>query len=350
MNDSTVITSTDLQDITKEFILRRVSQEEIFQRYMGRPVELHCKFLSPLRADNSPTCTMKYFRGKLIFRDWALPYAMDCFDFVQAKYTCTYDDALRQIASDFELSDKDPELNADYLNQPPRDSSKSNKKRIHVKIQKFTEQDKEYLRSYHLGPEQMKKFKVLSLKSVWLNDELTYYRNDQDPVLGYYFGKDEEGNQRWKIYFYRRTSGIRFICNTNRIQGWVQLPEKDDVLVFTKSLKDVMVLDLFGIPAIAMQSEGLMPYPRIIDELEERFGRIYSLYDFDRAGIHGAQKLKQRYGIQPLFLTNGRFGSVDRGCKDISDYIQANGLEKTESLLQEAIDALGLKYELQTSW
>jgi hypothetical protein len=115
-------------------------------------------------------------------------------------------------------------------------------------------------------------------------------------------------------------------------------------------MKDVMVLDLFGVPAISMQSESTTPYPEIIDELRSRFDRIISLYDFDYAGVVNALKLKRLYGISPCFLTNGRFGTRDYGAKDISDYIREVGLERTGLLLQRAQRVLVLKPDVAWLW
>lgn len=344
------LTKGDIVDLSKEWILSRISQEEAFEHYMGRSLNLSSRFCSPLRSDKHPTCTMAYFSGKLFFRDWSMPNAMDVFNFVQTKYKISYQEALRQIATDFELWEVEPTLMPTYL-LDQGESLKSRKREIAVKIQPFTGEDLEFLKSYHLTSAQTTKFKVFSLKYAWLQTKTYYIHQTGDPALGYYFGTDEHKSQRWKIYFYkRRDHRPRFLGNTNRIAGWIQLPEKGELVVLTKSLKDVMVLDLFGVPAISMQSESTFPYPEIIDELQERFSKVVSLYDFDYAGISGACRLRRVYGIEPLFLTNGRFNTVDFAAKDISDYIRENGIEATEALIRTTVEKLGLKPDMTWSW
>ena len=46
--------------------------------------------------------------------------------------------------------------------------------------------------------------------------------------------------------------------------------------------------------------------------------------------------LFRKYNAQPMFLTNGRFGSRDYRAKDISDYYHTHGLESTLNLVAQA--------------
>ncbi len=57
--------------------------------------------------------------------------------------------------------------------------------------------------------------------------------------------------------------------------------------------------------------------------------------DFDLTGVKMANTLLKRYNIQPLFLTDGRFGTINYGAKDISDYIEINGTTETLKLINQ---------------
>ena len=52
---------------------------------------------------------------------------------------------------------------------------------------------------------------------------------------------------------YQPYSNFKWLSNTSAsdLQGLSQLPDRGDTLVITKSLKDVMCLDIWDIPAIA---------------------------------------------------------------------------------------------------
>ncbi len=344
-----MLKSADIQRVDKTFILERIRQEEIFQFYLERPIDLDFQFRSPLRKDENPTCSMGYFGGKLLYRDWSESKALDCFDYIMRKFRFSYGQALDQIVDDFNLTEKEPnnDIPEIFAATEYQSRGKSTKKKIKVRVQAYRNPDIHYFKSFYLTRRVTEKYKCFSIEHIWLQGKPHYNYRDIDPALGYYLGDSITGAQRWKIYFYSRIGAGRFMGNTNRINGLVQLPKYGEILVITKSMKDVMVLDQMQIPAISMQSETTMPYSRIIDPLKQRFKCIYSLYDFDRAGITGAMKMRRKYEIEPLFLTNGRFGSHNFMAKDISDFIRDHGIEKTEKLLRYAANRLSLDINVQ---
>jgi len=330
-------------EIDKEYILSRVSQEEIFEYYLGVEVQTSKHIRSPLREDKHPTCNFSYHGGKLYFMDWALFNSpKDCFNIVMYMYDLDFWDALDKIASDFNLieKDEDPQLNFKFEASQSDPDDSSTPTLIEVKKQDFTKTDIDYLTQYEITRETCNKFKIFSLKQIWLNRDRIYFYNSDDPALGYYFGT-KNGVQMWKIYFYKRAR-FRFLCNTNRPQGYAQLPDKGEYCVITKSLKDVMSLYEFDINAIAPQSESVLPKRNLIKEIKRKFEQVVSLYDFDRTGVSTASRLYDEYSIYPLFLTNGRFGTKDYGAKDFSDYVANNSSEKVEELINQAKEYYGL--------
>lgn len=261
----------------------------------------------------------------LYFRDWAEAKPITCFQLVMGHYNCGFVEALNHIYKDMVIKrDRGKSL---FLNKPKplnKTNIKHPKSSLQVSISKWTKNQAGYLKQYYIGEEQIKKFQIFPIDALWINGKINWTYSNSDPAIGYYFGRDEEGNQKWKIYFYRRKK-YRFLGNTNRINGWIQIPEKGELLVITKSMKDVACLDIFNVPAIAMQNETTIPYDYIIEELNERYISLISFYDFDRTGIINANKLKSLYNIPYLFLTNGRFGTEDMGAKDFSDYLKLKG-------------------------
>lgn len=337
----------DILPITKEWLLARVSEKEIMDFYCGRSYDFGEAFCSPFRKDRHPTCVIfvsKY--GKVMYRDWSEGKPLDCYDVARKVLgPLPYGALIRRIAEDMGLVGRKPkapeilQAEADAI----KERAKTQKADIRVRVQPLQRQDRLYLESFHINSTSLlERFRVYSPKYVWLYGEPYYAWSERDPALAYYFGKAKDGSERWKIHWYKRKER-RFLGNTSRIAGWVQLPERGNLCVITKSLKDVICLSLFDIPAISMQGEMTLPYPRIIDELRDRFANLLSLYDFDYAGIKAANRLRHLYGIEPLFLTNGRFGSRDFGSKDFSDYLRDHGIDETKALLREAVLHTGIK-------
>ena len=335
---------------TKEKILDNVSQEQIIEYYLNVKVQYKKSFKSPLRTDENPTCTFKRTDNNVIlFRDWADTKAKDCFGIVQDMFHVDFKTALQIIARDMNLTTAEPSITKKYRKEEFHSNKPvySEKSIIKVKTKKFTEIDKEYLSSYHITKEITNHYNVFGIYTVWLNGKLVYVYDENNPAIAYYFGKDNAGNDKWKIYYYKNRK-FRFIGNTNRINGWIQIPKKGRFLVITKSMKDVMCLSRFSIPAVSMQAETQIPYDYIIEELQSRYDEIFTLFDFDLTGVRSANKIRKLYGIKPLFLTNGRFGSRDFGYKDFSDYLQANGIESAYELISEALFELNIKHYVKT--
>lgn len=59
-------------------------------------------------------------------------------------------------------------------------------------------------------------------------------------------------------------------------------------VVVTKSMKDVMVLYEYGIPAIAPCSENLFITDSQYERLKKKYKRVILLYDNDEPGLHAA--------------------------------------------------------------
>jgi len=327
-------------EITKEKILDSLNQEDIYEHY-GLKVVLGQLVRSPFRSDEYPTCSFKWIGDMLFFRDWAEERPITCFHVVMHHYNCSFQNALEYIYRDMiegKEGAKERFLSTDNK-QKPRRKSKQDKSLIQVEVGSWQKEPVRYLKSYHLTSEQIDKFNIFPINKVWVQGKLNWQYSPYDPAIGYYFGKDERGNQKWKIYFYTRKQ-YRFIGNTNRINGWIQIPKSGETLIITKSLKDVACFDIFGVPAIAMQNETTIPYDYIIDELNSRFNRLISFYDFDRTGVINANKLKKLYNIPYIFLTNGRLGSIDYGAKDFSDYLKLKGKNDAKQFLEQFLAKL----------
>lgn len=299
--------------LDSEFILKRVSQEEIFERFLNIDVQTHSLFSSPLRVDHKPTCNFFYSRsGDLLYKDFSGHFTGNCFQIVKFIYNCDYNQALQIIAKEFKLIEGD-----NIIERIPKVFNKQIKEKADIKVQwaSFEKDDLNYFKQFGITLKTLNFFEVGKCKFFWINNTLIYSTKKENPAYGYYFGKNE-----LKIYLPFNTP--RFYCNTNIIQGLKQLPKQGNRLIITKSLKDVMTFYELGIPAIAPQGESQIIPESLANELKKRFKIIYVLYDFDLTGIRSANKMKKLYGFKILFLTNGRFKTYNFKAKDISDYVK----------------------------
>jgi hypothetical protein len=204
---------------------------------------------------------------------------------------------------------------------------------IQVQIQDFSPAELEWWESFGVTKKLLKKYHVFSCKHVFINGNLVYSNSSNGMIFGYYFGKDKDGIELWKIYFPLRTDA-RFLNNvgTSKIQGYKQLPKEGKLLVITKSLKDVMCLNSMGIPAIAPNSETVFVSDKKLEALKNRFEHIVVFYDNDRPGKYNMAKIRHSHPELDFFMIPNKFGA-----KDVSDLCRMIGRDKTLELAKNQL-------------
>lgn len=322
---------TNTVKLTKETILNKVSQSQIFQYYLGYTPEEGKRYTNPLRRDNNPDCVFYVKDGKIKFKDFAGRLNEDCFGIVMLIHRCNYPVALEQIAKDFGLygwSNKVPIFREESVLEEKKDKQRT---RFTVRFRPWNLIDAKYWKQYYISRDILEIFNVRPVKIVWINDKEipSYIYTDNDPCYAFMFP-----DKTVKLYFpFRSKDQTRFWNNSTYIQGYQVLPDRGENLILTKSFKDVMSLAMFNIPAIAPQAETAIVESELILSLKQRFNNIYVLYDWDRAGIAGALKIRKDYGIKPLFFTNtkkcnflGAKVKIDFEEKDFTDNLKKYGI------------------------
>ena len=307
------------------------------EHYLG----IHVKkglFRSPLRDDKHPTCSFyKNQKGELIFKDFSGFFAGNCISVVMHKYNCSYYKALRIIANDFDLISS-PLLtkNKKLIEYSEETLEVSRSASIRVKVRKFDKDDLEYWSTYGINDVKiLRKFGVYACSDVYLNNN--HYIHGPY-IYGYYRGKNTKGDELWRIYAPFRKN--RFLSNWSKLmmQGYKQLPKSGDLVVVTKSMKDVMLLYTYGIPAIAPIGEYVFMTDNQYINLAKRFSNIVLFYDNDYAGIANMNSIRKKFkNLKCCWLPRSC------GAKDISDYYKIYGNLQTSNLVEEWRKKLILK-------
>ena len=330
--------------ITKQFLLTKNSEETYMAYYLGIPIKKGL-FRSPLRDDKHNTCS--FFRGQsgnLYFKDFATGQCLTFEGVVMVKYGCSYHNALKIIAEDFgyiqkKVANKKQTQKPEIKVQPKFESEKETF--IQVEIKNFSESELKWWNSFGINKETLNKYKIYSIKTVFLNGNIYAQSTQHSPIYGYYFGK-KGNNEQWRIYIPKRKE-FRFIGNvpTKTIQGYKQLPDKGKLLVITKSMKDVCLLSSLGIPAVAPNSETQFVSDKLLDELRERFKNIALLYDNDLTGVRFMNKIRKQYHDLIVCMIPRKYEA-----KDISDFYQKYGKNKTIELIKESIKQIKREKEI----
>ena len=303
--------------LSKDMILSRIREIDIFSYYCPSFKELGVKFCSELRDDKSPSVSIIIWQNRLLYKDFGHPeHTFDCFSYIMKKYNCSFYDALRVVDNDFGLNLSSFKDTIGFSMGVPavRTTRKVEQKRVVIirkRRRKWMRKDQEFWSQFFITKTTLIKFAVCPITHYWINEN----RFSCDLSYAYKIGK------KYKIYSpYEDT---KWISNTTRrhVQGYVQLPDRHDICVVTSSLKDVMSLYELGIPAIALQSEMQMPEKALVHELQERFGVIALFYDndFDNVNNPGQTMANKIIREFPNFVNIVL--PEQYGVKDLSDYI-----------------------------
>jgi hypothetical protein len=316
--------------ITKDFILSKVNQESIMQYYTNNDVNSKKLYTSCLRNDHK--VTVGYYKSKsgiLYMHDFATNEHIDCWNLVMRLYNCNFYEALKIIAQDFDLiSSNVVKTQAPKIIEPLKETESAN---IQVQIKDFTNKELEWWKQFGIDKKLLKKYHVFSLQHVFLNGELKFTSSEQCPIYGYYFGKDKNGNDKFKIYFPFRKD-YRFIGNLTQkiLQGYKQLRDSSDLLIINKSMKDTMACRVLGYDSVSPNSETTFPNDKQIEEFKKRFKHILIVFDNDKPGLHNLWLVKKKYPELNYFWIPKSLGA-----KDLTDLIKLKGLEEVKKLVNQ---------------
>jgi hypothetical protein len=295
---------------------------------------LHC---NPLRHDTKPTASFyRAANGELVFKDFMTGFHGNFMDVVCEKFKCEYTKALRIVANDFGIVKSVEQKNEAQIVYDGSKIEEKGETVIQCEIKDFTDSEMKWWNSFGITSPTLKKYHVFSVKNLFLNGNHLLTTTPRNPAYGYYFGR-EQGRELWKIYFPLKTQ-FRFMLNNSKLQGAKQLPDEGDIVVVTKSMKDVMVLHELGIAAVAPQAESVIITSRQYQALKKRFKYVICNGDWDAAGQHFMAKSRKAFGCICMSFVNKHTDG-----KDISDFVKLHGIEAARKLITD-LKAKLLKY------
>lgn len=325
---------------------KSVTEYEIFKKYCTNFEQLNKSFLSDLYTDSRPSCRIfKGANGRLIYNDFGKPeHYFGCYDYLQAKFNVSFKEVLRIVANDFGLLKITPESKPKFLlGEEKMEVLEQEKEQVKINIYKreWNLWDMYYWKRFRIGFNDLDAEEVIPLTKYDLikdDNTLTFYNTNQNPIYAYTERNWETGEfLGYKIYSpLNIKKEYRFISCTDvskSIIGWHSLPKTGDMVILTKSRKDVMCLKALGYSAFSLQSEGT-PVPEFIaNDVKRRFKKVYVLYDNDSTGIFMSNNICKKYGFVNLNIDYPTTNS-----KDISEYISKHSSQQTEDYLKKLIN------------
>jgi hypothetical protein len=288
-----------------------VDDSIIYQFYFG-DFDLTTKYHSPFRVDPGPS--FKFMNvgtsssPKILWKDFGLDGVSypDGIGFVMQLYGLSRYDAVVKIWKEIVEGDK-PII-------PPKISYPI-KVPYEYTVQKFKDYDLEYWSRLFLYEQFLKFFRVSSLRSLRRVGKRIWGSEESNPVFIYEFSK----KGAFKVYrpLDKNNQKFRGQNNGDVLEGYDQLPARGTHLIITKSMKDVMVLRRMGYLAIAPTSENSRKtLLNKAAELNQRFDKIYILFDNDKPGVIASHKLHLETGWEqisfPVWMTKDSSDLVNK--------------------------------------
>lgn len=319
--------------ITKEQILEKVSEKELFHHYCPNFKELDTFFPSDLRKETKPSCRVTDFGGYLLYKDFGSSEpGTNIWGYIMRKYGVKYLDTFDIVASDFNLQGcshkhtKDSELGF-TLHQRPSELFKRTV--IKIKVRTWMLYDKAYwYERYGIHKELLDEYQVRPISHFWINDNI-FYSSQPSYSYDYYY---HNGRLLRKIY--QPLSPYKWYSNIDNtiVQGIANIPKVNDTLIITKSLKDIMCLRQLGYYAVAPNNEVTWLPENVWQKFVSRYSKMFIFFDNDEAGVTNAQRFSTQYGIPYFYLP------IENEVKDISDYIyKYRSLDKAKQLMKNLL-------------
>lgn len=381
--------SINSNNLSKKYILDKVSQVNIFSKYFNLPIQIiqHCidsgeLILSPIREDRRPTVGFRYDnKGKLKMRDFAGYFWGDCFDAVgyilsiinKEKISVNDKNGFVKILRHITFTFKDifygDEIDSTLTQQikDAIDISRNTKTIIDLVVRNWNEYDEIYWKEIGVNLQHLNLNFVYPIEQYYINKNINpepkYYYKVSDPCYAYFLGKDRNNVNNIKLYFPNRDkhSASKFITNCNHLEGIYNLDRNDyNYIVITKSSKDRLsigctIQSIFPYGEIPTIKIGVINIPHETyrlrnneyDWLKSKLtidGKIVSLMDNDRVGMLEANWLRRVYNIIPIFIP------ITSGCKDFAEYRAKNSITIISENIKQSINYINNYESIKDFW
>lgn len=307
-------------------MLEKLNDYDIYKYYLGN-IRVGRLYNSPLRNDDKMP-SFAIFRGRnggLLFKDHGIGASGNAVKFIELYRHINSREALeKELLKILKAVGKNPTISRTF--------GHNGDTLIEVMSQPLTPLDRRYWWQFHIKPTTLKKFDVHSIKYFLCNRVVRGTYKDSSPMYAY------KVDDKYKIYRPLAPKLTKWRSNlTNRnVQGLAELPEGGgNLLIITKSLKDVMVLYEMGYYAIASSSETTFIPDDILNDLRSKWTHILILYDRDRTGVQKSRDISRRYKLDAFFV-HKKFKA-----KDISDAVKQNGFDKVKNWLNKTLEKYG---------
>ena len=279
-------------------------------------------------------CVFKYKDG-LFYKDFGTNQSGNIYQLLSLYWNIPLNQVYRKIITDFNSNNK---LSCCKKSSKTIIKRKSNIN-IKVKIRNWKPWDIEYWSSYGISLKWLEYCDIFPISHIFL-----IHQNGEQLIISadkyaYVYIERKDNKVSLKIYQPYSTNFKWMSKHDASVWDlWTKIPEKGDKLIITSSRKDALCLWAnTGIPSLSLQGEGYVPKEKVINQLKERYNKIYVFYDNDfknkvNNGRNYGRILAEKFNLQQIEIP------TEYKSKDPSDLYKNWGKEVFLNVINQLIN------------
>lgn len=328
--------------VTKEDILSKISEEDIYKRFCSDFPSRSIRSPLPGHHDKTPSFGFFQVERRWLWKDQALGISGDVFRFVEKMEHTDFEGALRKISQAFNIeSDFKPYKRLIVHRDDSKPVPEEERAVLEAVRQPLSDFDYNIWARWNVSSAAMRYLNIFAAKEIWLrkpkekvfkiwaryveHNPVYYWTHPYTTHIKAYKPFEKEKRAKW----------INNCDNFTDIQGYAQCRIKEfpgRPLLVTSSMKEVGFFRGFGINAMAGHTESSRFTPDFIRHLRKYCNPIISAYDGDPPGVKAAMFLRKEYKIPIAWLCRAHHTSkdpTDRWMEDYKDiYVYLNRLNE----------------------
>jgi hypothetical protein len=272
-------------------ILELYTQEDIFKIVFNDYPDYNNVYLSPFRSDRHPNCYFEWYKGRLLFKDYA-DVRRDCLQAIKDYYNLpTYKEVFTFIHDYFKSNKPANKVTFNKIRE-----KRISKKFYDIVTYKrdFELRDNLYWKQYFITKEQLDEDLVFPISQFrFFSPKKQNWFNVNPIDIAYAITGFKRAKKIYRPRNYNFKSKWLTNCTENDVGNINNISKKLNYLIITKSYKDHRVIrneDYTNV--VWFQSETMYPNDDILLDLVGSYPYIFIFYDNDEAGRKGSDKLK----------------------------------------------------------
>lgn len=287
---------------------------------------------SPLRQDNNPSLGLFINNriNSLWFKDFGSGEKGSLYDLLAKMWNVSKDKVYDRILEDMPAP-------APMRKHGVKVYRKSAGK-VEVRVREWRDYDIAYWDSYGISLPWLKFGEIYPISHIIFTKNGYSYPIPAEKYA-YVYVERKDGIVSFKIYQpYSKEYKWMSKHDSSVWDLWTKIPEKGDKLIITSSRKDALAIwSNTGIPALSLQGEGYIPKEHVVQQLKDRYNKVYVLYDndFQSEENHGrmyGKMIAEKFNVTQIEIPE-KWES-----KDPSDLVKNHGREVLRRVIYELVN------------